>query len=114
MTPHSLGPWDVLNTMAANLPAVLGAVGGMAGAYFAFRATQQNKELHKQGEAVIKATNGIQEAAIVLNRKDARAEGVIEGQAHPGSSVQAVEIVNQEPIEVTPVGERLGDIRGTQ
>ncbi len=70
--------------MAANLPAVLAAMGGIAGAYFAYRgsqhskvAVQQNEEIKQQGKEMLQATNGIQAVAIEINRKDAAAEAVL-------------------------------------
>ena len=77
MVRPPIGPWDVANTIAANLPAICAALAGLAGAWFSYRGTLQNAVLHRQGQDVLKATNGIQEAAIALNRRDAAAEAVI-------------------------------------
>ena len=92
MTSHPSTGWDFLIALVTHLPSIIAAMAGVATVVFARHATHQNQvqldkqdEQLQQGKEVLKATNGIQAAAIVVNRADAAAEAIMAERERVGA-----------------------------
>lgn len=71
----------VIDAAKVIIPAVMSLAGMSVTAFFSYRAAQAAHESLQVSKEIKEQTNGMTEHLVALNRKDAHAEGKLEGLA---------------------------------